>query len=256
MAHNSLLLLTGLHRKRKATSIEQDETKLNSLLYGHTQSSSHYGLDVTDELVRAMRETEITDYHQVDKEKNFKVQDRVTYALLERVNQKIGKESNYAKLLWCLVFSFVYILMKNLEGDVTTNYELASSAQTTMINKLTSESELQYGTSLFGEQGTTSARSFYDWLNSSVLGSILTQPFCGVSGLCNQKLFVLSMSNSYGAMSGRTGFVILQQNILDLSDLGVNWTVGCTHERPRCQLTCTPSYERLQKIRLHGIFRW
>ncbi len=180
MAYN-LLLQAGLHRKRKKSSIEQDETKLQSLLYGHSEFSSHYGVDITDELVRSMRQTEITDYHQVEKEKSNLLQDRTVNALLQRVNQKIVRESKYANLLWCLSFSFIYFVMQSFQGDVTSNYDLESSAQTTMINQLTSARELQYGTSLFKERASTSIPSFYDWLNTSVLGNILSQPVCGVS---------------------------------------------------------------------------
>ena len=75
MVKSSLVLLAGLHQKRKITSLEQDEIKFKSLLDHHSEFSSQHRLDFTDVLIRSMRETEIADYHQVVKEKNYVLQE-------------------------------------------------------------------------------------------------------------------------------------------------------------------------------------
>ncbi len=185
---SSLLVVAGLHRRRRTTSTEGDESKLNSLLNHQTRFNSQERLDLIDEVVRSTRATEITTYLDVEKEKNYVVQDRVMDALIQCANQKIVRETNYASLFWCLSFSISFFMMQSFQGEVALIYDLKSSAYTTMIQKLTtttSNGGLQFGTSIFGERGTlTSNSNFYDWLNSSVLHSILTQPICGVSDMC------------------------------------------------------------------------
>jgi hypothetical protein len=184
---SSLLVVAGLHRRRRTISTESDESKLNSFLNHHTQFNTQERLDLIDEVVRSTRETGIATYLDVEKEKNYVVQDRALDALIQRANQKIVRETNYVSLFWCLSFSISFVMMQSFQGDVALIYNLKSSAHTTMIQKLTtvtSNSGLQFGTSIFGERGTlTSNSNFYDWLNSSVLRSIFTQPICGVSNI-------------------------------------------------------------------------
>jgi hypothetical protein len=177
----SLVLLAGLHLKRKANSLEHDERKINHLLDERSGFSLQHSIDFTNVQIRSMRETGIADYHEVKKEKNYVLQDRAIDAIIHKANQKIIREVNYANLIWRLAFSFCFFFMQSFQGDITSSYELESSAQTTMINKLASDSGLQYGSSLFADRGTlTSNANFYSWLNSSVLGSIFAQPICGV----------------------------------------------------------------------------
>jgi hypothetical protein len=182
MMNTGLLLAAGLHRKREARTPEYDANKVNTLLAQYSREDAQWRCEMVDEHISAMREDEITNYHIAGEEADSIVREREIEALIEKVDTNIKRETNYAKLIWYFTFSVIYCVMLVVQGDVTSSYALESSLHTTIINQLTGGNGLQYGNAVFSDRGSVKSSSqFYDWLGTSVLRRILTQPLCGVS---------------------------------------------------------------------------
>ena len=129
-----------------------------------------------------MREEEITKYHIAGDHLKTGIEEKEVDALLQRAQINIDREMNYVKLLGFLVFSVIYCIMLVYQGDITTNYSLESSVHNTILNQLSNGNGLEYGTSMFTDRGSISSYAeFYQWLGTSILNRILTQPVCGVS---------------------------------------------------------------------------